>query len=212
MANADDARMQWSRIRTHLKSSLAVLANFCAAGIVWVVDRLHGDAIFAWVRPMIPEWVSSPTLDHALTWGPPVVLVAVGVFFAWMVLRAPEGSRPLEQTRDVSVDKALAYMVFGSWDREFYEVVSSKPSTGAAKYDAFLQAAADGEVPVWGRKDEGGVHEPIPAEYWRDHRIDWLGMMRDNPCTERGTPGPRYDALMTSKAAVERLALQSTGK
>lgn len=66
----------------------------------WLVDHLHGDAIFEWLRPMIPDWAVSPSLDKAmslgLSFGPPILLIALGAYFLWQggrnVARSPKAN------------------------------------------------------------------------------------------------------------------------
>jgi hypothetical protein len=57
------------------------LASFIGSALWWLVDRLHGDAIFERVRPMIPSWISDPALEQIITWGPAIALVLLGSYF-----------------------------------------------------------------------------------------------------------------------------------
>jgi hypothetical protein len=104
------------------------------------------------------------------------------------------------------VGEAIAYMRFGFWGNTFLDAIKNRTSGSTSEYDYFLQAAADGEVTVWGRKSEVGVYEPIPHEYWFSNRIDWFGLMKGKPDTESNTKsfrGDRYLHLMTSRVQVE---------
>ncbi len=107
-----------------------------------------------------------------------------------------------EPERDVSMDDAIGYVSLRNWNIGFSEAASSPFTDTAKDYDAVLQALADGKLPAWGKKASYGVQEPIPAEYWRTHRIDWFSLMRREPHTEKN--GERYSELMTSRSAVER--------
>ena len=56
-----------------------------AAALWWLLDRLYGDAIFAWLKPSMPDWLTDPPiwswLDFAASYVPPAILVALGLFF-----------------------------------------------------------------------------------------------------------------------------------
>jgi hypothetical protein len=53
------------------------------AGGSWLLDRLYGDHIFAAVKPMIPQSLQSweTALSSAIAYGPPLILVALGLYF-----------------------------------------------------------------------------------------------------------------------------------
>lgn len=110
-------------------------------------------------------------------------------------------------TRDVSVGEAIAYLAFGSWGRTFTEAASSHDVSGEWEYKQFKQAAADGDIPVWGRSGKFRVFEPIPKEFWRKNHFDWFNLLRGDCGTEPIAKGNhtevRYSETMTSKAATE---------
>jgi hypothetical protein len=108
--------------------------------------------------------------------------------------------------RDAGVSEAVAYVCFGQWGKSFFEAAATKDVDGAAGYDQYLQSAADGIVPVWGRRNQISVYEPIPHEYWYKNRIDWFSLLKGDPKTESSEhsfSGDRYLSLMTSRAAIE---------
>lgn len=109
-------------------------------------------------------------------------------------------------SRDTSVSEAVAYACFRQWGKSFFEVAASSDVDGAAGYDQFLQAAADGLVPIWGRRNQLSVYETISNEYWYKNRIDWFSLLRGDPKTESSEhtfSGDKYLSLMTSRAAME---------
>ena len=59
--------------------------SFIGAAIWWLVDRLWGDAIFAAIRPMIPNWAIDPPvaawIEGTISYGPPLALVILGSYF-----------------------------------------------------------------------------------------------------------------------------------
>jgi hypothetical protein len=74
------------------------LLSWIGAAVFWLGDRLYGDAVFGWVRPMIPAFLANPTLDAVMWFAtsvlPPLVLVALGIYF----FRRSARSYPLVQT------------------------------------------------------------------------------------------------------------------
>lgn len=68
--------------------------SWVAAGGVWLGDRLYGDAIFNWVRPMIPPEIMDPSASNVLwvitSLGPPAALIGLGVYF---LVRGSQGDR-----------------------------------------------------------------------------------------------------------------------
>jgi hypothetical protein len=108
--------------------------------------------------------------------------------------------------RDVGIGDALGYVAFRDWGQNFLAAVGSEYVSGAKEYDEFLQALADGNIPSWGKRNNYGVHEPIPANFWFDNRIDWLSVLRDEPKTETNAmpAGSLFTSLMTSRSAVAR--------
>jgi hypothetical protein len=121
---------------------------------------------------------------------------------------ASKNGRKLD--RNVSVSEAVGSVAFRDWGIRFIQAISevSAPMVKAGiAYDQFLQAIADGEIPVWGKKQQAGVHEPIQHDYWFENRIDFKDLMLDRASTEssgNSFNGPRYKSLMTSREAVER--------
>ncbi|SFI32521.1 hypothetical protein [Bradyrhizobium sp. Gha] len=109
--------------------------------------------------------------------------------------------------RDVGLGEAVGYICFRRWGESFVAAASSSNVSGSREYDELLQAAADGEIPIWGKKAAHGVHEPIPGEFWFKHRMDWFSLLRGSPETEssvRSGSDETYLELMTSRAAIER--------
>jgi hypothetical protein len=121
-----------------------------------------------------------------------------------------------ELVRDIGVSEAIAYVCFRKWGSKFYDAAGSNEVSGAKEYDEFLQAVADDQIPIWGKKENYHVYEPVPHEYWFDNRIEWFDLLKDKPSTEvaiGSVRGERYLSLMTSRKAVEHFwpAIGSTG-
>lgn len=68
-----------------MRDVVKALLSWIFAALLWLGDRLYGDAIFNWVRPLIPPSIANPSVEM-LVWlatsvGPPIALVALGVYF-----------------------------------------------------------------------------------------------------------------------------------
>jgi hypothetical protein len=113
--------------------------------------------------------------------------------------------------RNVCLGEAVSYVSFREWGHSFMEAMASRNATMvnvSLAYDHFLQALADGEIPIWGKRFQGEVHTPIENNFWFDNRIDFLSLGKKEPITESsthtGTKANSYSHLMTSREAVER--------
>lgn len=56
--------------------------SWVLAGVYWLADRLYGDAIFNWLRPMIPQELADPdgVIWVVTSFGPPAVLLILGAY------------------------------------------------------------------------------------------------------------------------------------
>jgi hypothetical protein len=140
-----------------------------------------------------------------------LVIVPVELFYS-EEKRANDALRRLDAlnsdralARDAGIGDAIGYICFREWGHNFLAATGSEHASGGKEYDELLQAFADGVVPVWGKRNSYGVHEPIPKEYWFINRIDWFSLLRNEPSTERNatSTGDAYTSLVTSRAAVE---------
>jgi hypothetical protein len=125
-------------------------------------------------------------------------------------------NREFPAERDVGIGEAVGYICFREWGHNFKACAGSTHVSGGKEYDDLLQSFADGKIPVWGKRENYGVHEPISKEYWFNNRIDWFSLLRDEPNTEPTSAafkGDSYSSLMTSRATVERYwpAMGGTG-
>lgn len=123
--------------------------------------------------------------------------------------------RPRPAARDVWLADALNFVAFGTWG------LSKEPELTGATITAMHQASEqarqyglDDALPIWGRDGSSGPWKRLPAEYWEAYQIDQFGLMkgeREGLQTEatrnfQSISEPVYRALMTSRAAVERLS------
>lgn len=100
-------------MRDWIRKLLEGFFSWVTAGVWWLFDRLYGDAIFEWLRPMIPDWAASPTLDRALSlglsFGPPIILFALGAFFLW------RGWRKVTRSPGESEARSTQPRLFDNW-------------------------------------------------------------------------------------------------
>lgn len=129
-----------------------------------------------------------------------------------LTVAAPEQPPDIAETalrRDVRAAEAIAYVTTRRWDIALGHLANDSQSGAYKAYKALEQAAADEDIPMWGRRKEYTVYEPIPAEFWRANKIDWLELLRDNPRTTPHDHLARKDLgyldVMTSRAAIERV-------
>lgn len=113
--------------------------------------------------------------------------------------------------RDVPVVEALAYICFGSWGRRFVDAAKSPDVSANWEYNQFHQAAADGDIPVWGKTSRADVYEPLAKEFWLANKIEWFSLLKGKSETEPNNRNDlkhkRYIQLMTSRRAVELMFL-----
>jgi hypothetical protein len=129
------------------------------------------------------------------------VLDNIQIFQRWFGSAAP--------ARDVGVAEAIAYVCYRDWGHNFLAAAGSRDVDVVTALQEFQQAAADDQVKIWGKPSHNAVFEPIPAEYWRRHQIEWFGLLRGPATTEPAVSvadhGNRYEELMTSRTEVEEV-------
>ncbi|WP_315721605.1 MULTISPECIES: hypothetical protein [unclassified Bradyrhizobium] len=121
--------------------------------------------------------------------------------------------------RNVDVGEAVAFLSLGVWGKRFSDVDAGGAearSRASEALEAFLQGAADGDFPVWGKRGRSAIWEDIPAKFWLSHQIGWSSLLGMQPATERRkssvdidsllVASKGYSFLMTSREAVERRA------
>ena len=109
--------------------------------------------------------------------------------------------------RDTLLGDAVAYMVTGKFDRNaaWENEVGAISGMGAA-LEEFHQAARDGKLHVWGMPKMWGVHDPIPADYWSSHSVNFMALFREQADVETdGSPEPHYHDIRVSRAEFEKL-------
>jgi hypothetical protein len=108
--------------------------------------------------------------------------------------------------RDIGISEAVGYVAFREWNKSFKDVAGSSDVSGGPENDEVWQALADGVVPSWGKRDEYGVHEPIPASYWFANKVEWFSLLRGRERTQSNVSsftGDQYTSVKTSRTAVE---------
>jgi hypothetical protein len=110
--------------------------------------------------------------------------------------------------RDTNIGDAIAYICYRRWGNSFMLAAGSVPPTEAnTALQEFHQAAADGRILVWGKRNWSDVFEPIPNDYWRRYRVEWFSLLRGRTITEPALVavqrGDEYLDLMTSRSQFE---------
>ena len=89
--------------------------------------------------------------------------------------------------RDTRLGDALAYVVTGNFDRKaVWENEGGAISGMGDALKQFEKAARDGKVNVWGKRENWSVYDPIPADYWSTHGVDFLDLFRPETDVEAG--------------------------
>ena len=88
------------------------------------------------------------------------LLLFAAVALAVHSLRTKKPKTPKTPERDVGIGEAIAFMCLGKWGSKFMEAVGAMGVDATANYNSLLQAAADGTIPVWGKRPNNGVYEP----------------------------------------------------
>lgn len=123
---------------------------------------------------------------------------------AQALIEWPKAVLPVE--RDTKLGDALAYIVTGAFDRKaVWENEGGAISGLGEALKQFEQAARDGKVQVWGKQENWGVFDPIPAEYWSNHSVHFLDLFREETDIEYNrSPLPHYKGLRVSRAEFEK--------
>jgi hypothetical protein len=116
--------------------------------------------------------------------------------------------------RNVWLADAIWRAFLGTWDlpphgerapegesenQRFYDLVTKE----------FRQAAFDGHLPTWAKRSNSDLWEVVPKEFWKDHRISYLNVVREDPTKlsveNVGSlrPSNEWREFMTSKRAVD---------
>jgi len=114
----------------------------------------------------------------------------------------PPAPAPAKIKRDTPLREALMYGATGQWGlNPMSDGGSHLEALGAALRD-FRQHAHDGEIAVWGRIDNYGVWTSIDREYWIDHYVDFLDVLKDKTNTKsysKISSEPLFRELMVSR-------------
>ena len=177
-----------------MRDLLRPLISLAGAGILGAAaGALYPNQLEAW---------------RALLWTAVGLLLFAAVALAVHSLRTKKPKRPKTPERDVGIGEAIAFMCLGKWGSKFMEAVGAMGVDATANYNSLLQAAADGTIPVWGKRQNYGVYEPIAKEFWFENDFEWFSLLRGDGHSQSKKStfqGDRYLSLMTSRAAVESL-------
>ncbi|SNT49710.1 protein of unknown function [Tardiphaga sp. OK246] len=137
-------------------------------------------------------------------------------------LRIAESAPPKESVgrlveRDVWLADAIARAFRGEWKRVNVDLTGPGIGVGESQrlYDLVTndirQLAYDGKLPVWGKRHNSDLWEPIDREFWKDNQVNYMSIIEDHPAkirVQRAADHKRNDeweSLMTSWQMVEYL-------
>lgn len=187
-----------------------------AGAFWWLADHIWGDKIFAWIKPLIPAQITELTARDILTWGPPAILVLIGIFIAFKKTKPPENSKipnlalsPTSTTvvkRDIKMHQALVFVGTGKWKEGPYRI-TDYPEVNRPT-ELMREAAKYGEIKVWGKSSHHNKYDLIPADYWKIWQIDCYSNPEGECQTDvsdvtNWSGGIKYFELMVSKAEIE---------
>jgi TIR domain len=174
-------------------------------------------------RPFADKWVNERSGEHIFKGQTPLAYMIQGGIPAMSVVRRelddatdiqPRTKVRIEIERDVWLADAIWRAFLGTWDlpphgqrvpegecenQRFYDLVTKN----------FRQAAFDGHLPTWAKRSNSDLWEVVPKEFWKDHRISYLNVVREDPTKlsveKAGSlrPSNEWREFMTSKRAVD---------
>jgi hypothetical protein len=111
--------------------------------------------------------------------------------------------------RDTAVTETLGYAALGRWGAQLSDAIMHHGDFAAVgpPLNRFREAAGDGDLTVWGKRERHALYERIEPSFWVDHGLDLqsilLGESRTEPKTNAATAERFYD-IMVNRSEVER--------
>jgi hypothetical protein len=84
-----------------MQSRAKGILSWCGSGLWWLGGQLYGERLFGVIKPMIPDAIINPTIATIVTWGPPLALVLLGLYFFFRASPAPQRGQGLG---DISIN------------------------------------------------------------------------------------------------------------
>jgi len=119
--------------------------------------------------------------------------------------------------RDVWLADAIWRAYLGKWERPDHDLNGPGVGEESAQrlhdivVNEIRQFAFEGKLPIWGKRRGSSLWEPVPKEFWKDNRVNYLTIIHDDPTkilvegTERFARNDEWQELMTSWQRVEYL-------
>jgi hypothetical protein len=188
-------------------SLIAALAQPFPGVKTWALDQFH----LLWPLMTAPWFVLAVALVvvayfvvlvYAGTGEQRATLPPVGAFhFDDHSEAAPE---PKAARRDADIGEALAYTVTREWGHTLDDALLALFEPGAQNmFNEHREAALNGDVTVWGRRDRFDIWREIPKGYWADHQLNGHALTQGHARTW-GNDTDAYIDLMVNRAETER--------
>jgi len=89
---------------------------------------------------------------------------------------------------DVWLADAIWRVFLGTWELPPHpERTPAGPKENQRFFDLvtkeFRQKAFDAELPIWAKRKNSDLIEAVPKEFWKDHRVSYLNVIREKPAT-----------------------------
>ena len=151
----------------------------------------------------------------------PLFALAFFTFALWAIvlvqrlffLSQPEAPRAPKPRPDVWLRDAVFYCVLRKWlgDGEQLELKGAQHQQAADYLKEIRQLARNGDLIIWGKRWENSTHDPLPADYWAHHEVEYLELHRDSAqdvrtdsATPEGKDGDSYKSLRVNKWQFEQ--------
>jgi hypothetical protein len=218
------------RMRTSSDSFPIILA-LAAFVLMFLGQSTYERLVDAWVVEHLEPWLGETGAEAVERFSAVALAAAMSLYvtgglyfylrrqFAGQPARTSNGSikqaGPIRAQRDVWLYDAICRIFLGRWD--LIALKGGKLDLDRAGSEVLQdliarhirQLAADGTLPIWGRKQGyWALWELAPPEFWRHHQVDYQSFLEADPRLLHALPcngshTVSIGELMTSKASVD---------
>jgi hypothetical protein len=111
--------------------------------------------------------------------------------------------------RDTHIKEALWYAITGDWDAGAGSMLFGNAHRLDAVIDRFREAAIDGELRVWGMRQDDGLYQLIEPSFWESNTVDraalfaFMGAGASTQALNGDETGEEFSGIMVNRAEVE---------